>query len=175
MHHKYVSTNYDWLPHNQDTSISTPSKYKNMPINPLGDRQTFYNNYINGCKTAAGMFKAHVCTYNDEDRIEMLLRQPQSMQNYTDIGFKKIKAPKSLYTALTTFWEKNKDNGKLENWGSGNVYTNSWEVPSEMVSVDDTTLRGAGAALKKKLWDDAKKVGLGQLSSFVFTILNFLI
>ena len=33
------------------------------------------------------------CTITEQDRVEMSFRQPPSMQNYTELGFKKIKAP----------------------------------------------------------------------------------
>ena len=57
---------------------------------------------------------------------------------------------------LTDHWEKNKESKKQENWGTGNVYTNNWESPSYMVSVEDTRLRGGGRELKQAVWDAAK-------------------
>ena len=44
-------------------------------------------------------------------------------QNYTELGYKKIKAPEKLFALLKEFWEKNKDKGKTESWGAGNTYT----------------------------------------------------
>jgi len=44
-------------------------------------------------------------------------------QNYTEVGYKKIKAPLELFGMLTDFWEKNKGSGKVEKWGIGNTYT----------------------------------------------------
>ena len=32
MHHSKVSNNYAWLPHNTDSSVSTPWKYKGMAV-----------------------------------------------------------------------------------------------------------------------------------------------
>ena len=43
-----------------------------------------------------------------------------------------------------------------ENWPEGNTYTNSWEAPTYMVSVDDKGLRGSGTSLKTKIWDAAR-------------------
>lgn len=129
-----------------------------MPINPLGDRQSFYENYMRGCHGRFGLLKGFICSNNDSDRIQMNLRQPQSMQNYTKIGFTKIKAPKEMYNAIFQFWEKNKNNGKEEVWGVGNIYTNNWESKSDMISVEDSSLRGGGGALKKKIWDSANTV-----------------
>lgn len=82
MHYGQVSTNYPWLEHNRDPSKPVPKEYENMPIQPLGDRQAFYNNYLQGCKDKFGSRGAARCEQNEIDRISMSLRQPQSMQNY---------------------------------------------------------------------------------------------
>lgn len=68
----------------------------------------------------------------------------------------KIRAPKEVMDLLTDHWEKNKESKKQENWGTGNIYTNNWESPSYMVSVEDTRLRGGGRGLKQAIWDAAK-------------------
>jgi hypothetical protein len=81
MHYASVSTNYPWLPHNKDHSKRVPKEYEGMPIQPLGDRSKFYNDYIQGCIDAFGA-KGTRCKQNEMDRIAMSLRQPQSMQNY---------------------------------------------------------------------------------------------
>ena len=50
-HHRQISTNYAWLPHNQDpTHHPVPSQYKDMPVQPLGDRQAFYENFLESCE-----------------------------------------------------------------------------------------------------------------------------
>ena len=81
MQHAEPSTNYPWLAHNMDPSVPVPQKYKDMVLQPLGDKQSFYNNYINGCKEKFGR-KGARCEQNELDRIAMTFRQPQSMQNY---------------------------------------------------------------------------------------------
>ena len=88
MHYAAVSTNYDWLPHNRDPNVPTPHEYEGMPVQPLGNRHQFYQDFLQGCKDHFGLTKGMRCTHNELDRIAMSLRQPQSMQNYTDIGFK---------------------------------------------------------------------------------------
>jgi prolyl 4-hydroxylase len=158
MHHSKVSTNYPWLPHNIDPSIPTPDEYKDMLINPLGDRQSVYDQFIESCRTAYPGRKGDRCVSTEADRIEMTRRQPQSMQNYTEIGFKKVRAPEKLFSLIQKFWDANKDKARAEVWGVGNTYTNNWVVPSEMVSVEDTNLRGGGNSLKQKIWDAAKVV-----------------
>jgi hypothetical protein len=69
-----------------------------------------------------------------------------------------IKAPEKIFSLIKSFWEKNKDNRKTENWGIGNTYTNNWQAPSSMVSVEDSTLRGGGRQLKQQIWDAAQDV-----------------
>jgi hypothetical protein len=59
----------------------------------------------------------------ENDRVQMSLRQPQSMQNYTEAGFKKIRAPEAVYKLIKQFWDTNHDKQKKENWGVANTYT----------------------------------------------------
>jgi hypothetical protein len=40
-----VTNNYAWLPWNVDPSIPTPDEYKGMPVQPLGDKQSFYEDF----------------------------------------------------------------------------------------------------------------------------------
>ena len=58
--------------------------------NPLGDKATWYDNLINGCRESCDRCKA-ACDQTEKDRILMNRRQPQSMVNYTDFGIKKIR------------------------------------------------------------------------------------
>ena len=82
--HKNVTTNYPWLEHNTDHSstVQVPKEYEGMVLQPLGERQTFYDNYIQGCIDHFGPKKAARCRQNEADRVAMTLRQPMSMQNY---------------------------------------------------------------------------------------------
>ena len=92
----------------------------------LGDRKAIYDEYMQGCREKWGAKGAKRCDSNERDRLEMSKRQPQSMVNYTDTGFKQIKAPPELWNIISSYWEKNKDKKKIEDWGLGNVYTNNW-------------------------------------------------
>jgi hypothetical protein len=121
MHYNAVSDNYDWLPHNMDPSLPVPDKYKDKPVQPLGDRQKFYDEFLDGCVKYFGK-QGKRCVTTERDRIDMALRQPQSMQNYTEMGFKKIRAPPELMELILSFWQKNKENQKVEQWGAGNTY-----------------------------------------------------
>ena len=81
MHYSEVSTNYPWLEHNVDHSKAVPKEYEGMVLQPLGDKQSFYKDYLQGCKDAFGK-KGNRCVQTELDRVAMTLRQPQSMQNY---------------------------------------------------------------------------------------------
>jgi hypothetical protein len=96
MAHASVSTNFPWLPHNMDPSIEIPEEYKGMVIQPLGDRQSFYENLIKGCEDSYDG-KGARCIENEKDRIAMTLRQPQSMKVYTFI----IVRVRSVLTLIT--------------------------------------------------------------------------
>lgn len=121
----------------------------------LGDRKKLYEDFMQGCRDHYGK-KGNRCDTTEDDRIEMSIRQPQSMVNYTSTGFKKIKAPKKVFDLLKDHWETNKHLAKEEVWTVGNVYVNHWESPTYMVSVEDSSLRGAGQSLKSKIWEAAK-------------------
>lgn len=133
-----------------------PIHHKNLRCgNLLGDRKKVYEDYMQGCYDAFG---EDICEDYENDRIAMSLRQPAGMLNYTSTGFKKIKAPENLYKLLKDHWDRNNHLKKQEVWGRGNVYVNHWEAPTYMVSVEDSTLPGAGYDLKAAIWDAAKPV-----------------
>ena len=97
-----ISTNYPWLPHNVDPQNNpTPEEYENMPLQVLGNRKQVYHDYIQGCsdywnKKLDSHSHSHshspgegdeTCHNEDSDRTYHLTHQPQSMVNYTDIGY----------------------------------------------------------------------------------------
>jgi len=154
MHYAKITNNFDWLPHNKDPSLPTPEEYQDIPIQPLGDRQAFYDNYIKGCIDHYG--EDSPCMEYETDRIAMNLRQPQSMQNYTEMGFVKIKTPGHVWKLIHDFWEANKHNQSPEKWGEGNSYVNHWEVPTTFVSIEDENHEGGGMDFRQEIWDAAK-------------------
>ena len=123
MHYPEVSRNYPWLPHNQDPSIPVPPELDGRVIQPLGDRQSFYENNIRGCVEFYGGVDGpgDRCLINEGARVEMSLRQPKSMVNYTELGYTKIRAPKEVMDLLTEFWNTNKDKATNEKWARGYV------------------------------------------------------
>jgi len=155
MHHSTVSNNYAEFPWNNDPSVETPKEYQHMVAQPLGNRQKFYDELIEGCVKYYGK-KGFRCLDYERDRIEMTLRQPQSMENYTDIGFKKIKAPEHVWKLVKDFWDVNKDYHSKENWPSGNTYTNHWSAETRILNIENTKLRGGGFGLKNAIWEAAR-------------------
>mmetsp|Transcript_16020 Transcript_16020/g.44367 ORF Transcript_16020/g.44367 Transcript_16020/m.44367 type:complete len:419 (-) Transcript_16020:242-1498(-) len=122
----------------------------------LGDRFHVYEEYMAGCRAKWGEKGAKRCDSAEKDRLEMSRRQPQSMVNYTSTGFKKLRAPKPLFDLLQNYWNENRDEMQVENWGIGNIYTNNWAADSYMVSVENSKLRGGGPRFKQKIWDAAR-------------------
>jgi len=156
--HGKLSTNYAWLPHNVDPENNkVPWKYIGMPVQPLGNKQKFYDDFMQGCYDHYQKGKkGGVCDATERGRVTMSLDQPKDMQNYTENGFKKIKTPPAVWKLISEFWEKNKHTKANENWGKGNTYVNHWTSPTHMVSVEDTGLRGGGGRLKNAIWNAAK-------------------
>ena len=119
IHRMTISTNYPWLPHNTDpTNNPTPSEYTDMPLQPLGNRQKVYDEFIEGCRQKYSKQRG-ACDATEKGRVEMSLRQPASMQNYTEVGFKKIRTPEKVWTLIKDFWELNKDVRGEEMWPKG--------------------------------------------------------
>lgn len=127
-----------------------------MALQRLGDRQFYYDHFMEGCRHH---YAAHAdyCDETEEERMDMNLRQPPSMMNYTELGFAKVAAPKKVVTALQKFWKDNHGNESPEEWDEGNTYTNHWEAPTFMLNIDDSKFTGGGSKLQKLIWDGAKR------------------
>ncbi len=80
------------------------------------------------------------------------------LQNYTNTGFKKVQAPKSVFELLSKYWTSHYDERAKEQWPRGNTYVNHWAAPTYMVNVEETSLRGGGYDLKRKIWDGVKPI-----------------
>ena len=156
VHRLRVSTNYPWLPHNVDPENNpTPEEYKDMPIQPLGDKQGFYEQYMQKWKQSLIDEDADP-EYADNEELERVLgnlEQPAMVVNYTSTGYTKIRAPEELRNMLTQFWEDNKHEQEEEDH---QTILNQFENITTMVNVEDETLRGGGNALKKAVWDAAR-------------------
>ena len=101
-------------------------------------------------------YSKHECDATENARVAMNLRQAQIQHNYTEIGFKKMKAPPDVWNIINTFYQNNKGKETLENWPRGNTYVNHWDSPSYMINFEDGRLRGAGSAIKNQIWAAVK-------------------
>jgi hypothetical protein len=77
--HAVASDNYAWLPHNLDPNILIPNRYEDMAIQQLGDRETFYQDYINGCLEKFSK-DGNRCIERELIRVATNLGQPQNIQ-----------------------------------------------------------------------------------------------
>mmetsp|Transcript_6478 Transcript_6478/g.9533 ORF Transcript_6478/g.9533 Transcript_6478/m.9533 type:complete len:442 (+) Transcript_6478:161-1486(+) len=155
-HHYNASSNFAWLPHNVDPENNpTPPGFENIAIQPLGDKETWYQEHIQGCVEFYGD-KGPRCVATERERVDMNLRQPQSMRNYTKYGYTKIRAPEKVFKMLKEFWEANKGEQDSEDWPAGNTYTNHWKAPTYMLSVENKKFKGGGKILKQSIWEAAR-------------------
>lgn len=98
--------------------VSFPIHHRLNPNTYWGKQ---YAKHMQGCYDA---YDRRSCDATEQARLEMSLRQPATQHNYTDIGFKKIRAPKELWDPLIAFYTKYKDQLTLEHWPPGNTYVN---------------------------------------------------
>jgi len=148
-----ASTNYPWLPHNVDPEHHAPPPLlKDTPLQILGDRQKAFLDHLDGCRERSQIEDPTRCDFYENYRILMNRRQPQSMKNYTELGFQKVQAPPKVVKLITDFWNANQFRGKEELWSVGNHYLNHWDSPTDLVSIDDKHLRGSGPELKEHIW-----------------------
>jgi prolyl 4-hydroxylase len=97
------------------------------------------------------------------------------MVNFTDNGYKKIRAPEPLFQIIKTFWEKNRHNETLEAWTAGETTTNHWVNASTMVNIGDPIHEGGGAELYDAIAEAARLsiqewTGLDLISTSVYGI-----
>jgi len=84
-------------------------------------------------------------------------------QNYTKIGFDKIRAPAKLMNILAKFWKDNASRDTIkslqnEEWPVGNTYTNHWTSPTKMLNLQNSSLIGSDATLRSKIYDETKLI-----------------
>uniref|UniRef100_A0A7S3JT78 Fe2OG dioxygenase domain-containing protein n=1 Tax=Aureoumbra lagunensis TaxID=44058 RepID=A0A7S3JT78_9STRA len=114
-----------------------------------------YNNYINGCKEK---YDEKSCMATEVQRMSMNREQPRRQQNYTELGFGKIKAPASAWEPVKKFYEKFKAAAREETWPAGNSYVNHWLTPTKMVGFEDARFQPLGLQTKDAIWDGVRPV-----------------
>ena len=133
-----------------------PIKNNMKSANPV--RRMFaerYEEHINGCYKK---FSFRECDANERARLEMSMDQPAHQHNYTEIGFKKMRAPDEIYKPLKDFYEAYKSRKKLEKWPRGNTYVNNWHAPTYMVNFEDPQFQPDGYQLKDATWNKVQPI-----------------
>ena len=97
------------------------------------------------------------CDANERSRMQLNRVQPPLQRNYTELGYAKLKAPEGSYRRLKTFFDQFRNNEQEEAWPAGNTYTNHWDSPTYMISLEDQRLRG-GLALKTQIWNEVQAI-----------------
>ncbi|KAL3929917.1 MAG: hypothetical protein SGBAC_011995 [Bacillariaceae sp.] len=127
-----------------------------MPLQPLGDKQAFYDNLMQGCRdnyNIKGNRRGTSCRSSENARIDRCVRQPTGVHNYTKVGYHKLRAPEKLFQAIKTFWDQHKDDRKvLEVWDSGNTAVNHWESPTYRVPIEDSAM-STPTTLMQQIYD----------------------
>jgi hypothetical protein len=108
--------------------VSFPIHHK-LSKNTIFKRR--YDHFINGCYEK---YSQPECDGTENARIAMNLDQPMHQWNYTEIGFKKLRVPKSAWEPLIQYYNENRLKEHPEKWPRGNTYTNNWISPTYMVS-----------------------------------------
>lgn len=126
-----------------------------------GSKREFYEEFMEGCRRRYGPAEGILCDRSEVDRVDMNLRQPSSMHNYTALGFDKVRAPANMMTLLSKFWSKQKfsssataNNAPNETWPPGDTYTNHWTSPTKMLDLEIA----APSSLRKSIWDATRPV-----------------
>jgi prolyl 4-hydroxylase len=121
-----------------------------------------YQQYMDDCDEAVTEFRNSdkvrpgECLRDDAQRLRMNTLQPISVKNYTDTGYKKIRAPKELYDTLWEFYQEHRDKAHIE-WKSINPYHNSWFSPPT-IFLANTPADGGSQALQNKIFELARPV-----------------
>lgn len=56
-----------------------------------------------------------------------------TIQNYTEVGYKKMKAPSATFQMISDFWQLNKSTQTPEDWSIGSIFVNYWKSPTQSV------------------------------------------
>mmetsp|Transcript_28390 Transcript_28390/g.41961 ORF Transcript_28390/g.41961 Transcript_28390/m.41961 type:complete len:473 (+) Transcript_28390:16-1434(+) len=130
-HSSSVSTS-DTVAPEYGVDCSFPMQHDQILVdNPLGtdNRLREYENFMDGCTTDN-------CAASERDRVNMNVRQPPKMQNFTSAGYAKMSSPGPVKHMLQEFWDSQQNHQhKPEIWTKGATYINHWDHPTYMLPV----------------------------------------
>lgn len=79
----------------------------------------------------------------------MNMHQVMSVRNYTETGFRKIKAPENLFSMVKDFYDKYK--GGMHSVEGITPYQNTWEAPTTIFRANNNKVEGVGLQLSSKI------------------------
>lgn len=91
-----------------------------MPLAVLGDRASFYQEFMVGCKERHG---EETCKQSEHNRINRIRTQPLAVVNYTAVGYTKIRTPPLLFQMIQDFWNNNRHYPDTESWDAAVSFT----------------------------------------------------
>lgn len=112
----------------------------------LGNKKAIYDAFMNGCRESAGTKAKHLCDDAEMSRINLIREQPNSIVNFTAMGFAKVRAPENLFSLVKEFWELNKGKQQIE-WTYPTPYHNVFDVPTTVVHISNGSLPLGGKRL----------------------------
>lgn len=118
-------------------------------------KQTIYNEFLQKCRERSGYQAFQNCDHQENYRRMMNVDQTQSVRNYTQTGFKKLRAPETVVRLLDDFWKTNRHLNTTE-WKRSSTYHNNWESPLQILKLGDTALSGGGLRLKAQISNAAR-------------------
>jgi prolyl 4-hydroxylase len=148
------SSDYHHLPDDYGVDVTYPIHYP-YPNHTITQHTERYQKLLQGCYA---FYSQEECDETERGRFKMSLEQPRTQFNYTELGFKKIRTPRIVYDALLSYYRTNKAQRKLEKWSRGYTYTNHWDSPTYMISVEDETHEGGGLQFKEFIWNSINPI-----------------
>jgi hypothetical protein len=141
---------------NTSSSSSSSSTYRHLDdaswaiVSPALSRphtQALYDDFIAGCKVAAGdeITAISVCMTDEANRMQMNANQPAAMQNFTQHGFLKTRAPAEVMTLLQDFFNRHSSEA-TEEWEHLTPYHNSWVAPPTILRLEHAAQYGYGGS-----------------------------
>lgn len=123
----------------------------------LGDRRSVYRTYLNGCNRFFGQV---ACDQEESRRLQDNSIKPQSMVNFTEVGFQKTRAPTQVYDMIRRHWEAHKLDNQTEWWPKKLPRNNYWAATPHVTNflVDGYGLMERTLPIMKKVMEDWTRV-----------------
>lgn len=119
----------------------------------LGDRRSVYRTYLEGC---IQFFGNAACDQEESRRIQDNAIKPQSMVNFTNVGFHKTRAPAPVFDMFRRHWEAHKHDNQTEWWPKKLPRNNYWAATPHVTNflVDGYGLMEKTLPIMKTVMED---------------------